>query len=148
MFQRDIPNCLVARSFAAPDASFPRFNLGRLQEKPGCHRSSEVECKGSIRADGDSCGYRSSDVDVCGSRIEFLLSLVIHASPDSRQLSQQPAYLTKVHRLHAFTSQRRANWRAGTGLPGAHDELHHHVLWYSFGGHCCGCPRKNKPETE
>lgn len=73
---------------------------------------------------------------------------VIHTSPNSQQLSQQPAYLAKVHRLHTFTSQRWANWRAGTGLPGAHDELHHDVLWDSFGGHCCGCPCRNKPETE
>lgn len=38
------------------------------------------------------------------------------------------AYLTKIHTLHTLTTQGRTDGGTGTGLTGAHDELHDLVL--------------------
>lgn len=45
------------------------------------------------------------------------------------------SHLAKVHTLHTFTSQCRTDWRTGTGLASAHDELDDLVLLESLASH-------------
>lgn len=72
MLQGHFADDLVAWSHGSPDAVLARLHVRSLQEEICRRGGSNIESKGSVRTNGDSCGNGDSGVDVRGSGIELL----------------------------------------------------------------------------
>lgn len=131
VLQRDLAHGLVAGVHSTTDAVLSRFHIGSLQQQPGSTGGTEVEGKRAIGADGDTRRNRDAGVDVGGTSVEFLcngkkFSMSLRFVGESTRAGS--AHLAKVHTLHTFTTQGGTDRGTGTGLAGAHDELHDLIL--------------------
>ena len=123
MLEADCAYCLVTR-LVGP---LVILGLGRVEEQPRGLRGANVEDERAIRTDGNAAGHRGADGEVGCASVELLRKVVSWALEGLTTRKKPLTYLAKVHGLDTFTSKRRTDWRTGTRLACADDELHHLV---------------------